>query len=144
MRSDHEFLAEDIDALAKSTADREAVRRLALNPPPSKPTGPPAHWKGSAELGGSHATGANDILALYGSLDISRIGPVWTHRLTVRDDFQRTDGSTTVERFAAAYEPRVQVAPALYGFGLTQYEHDRSLGYRSRYTVGAGVGTAQP
>ena len=138
----------EIDALAKEIGDREAVRRLAEAPPspapaptgPAKPDRPAAVWKGAFELGGSHSSGSTDILALYGSLDISRAGPVWTHRLTMRDDFQRTDGDTTVEPFAAAYEPRVQIAPSLYGFGLTQYEHDRSLGYRDRYTLGLGAG----
>ena len=139
--------AAEIDALARTVADREAARRLAAAPSPSAPrpqTAPPspapAVWKGKAELGGSHSTGTKNILALYGSVDVSRAGPVWTHRLTLRDDYQRTDGTTTVERFAAAYEPRAQLAASLYGFGLTQYEHDRSLGYRDRYTLGVGVG----
>jgi putative salt-induced outer membrane protein len=141
--------AGEIDALGKAAADRAAARRLAataaastppVRPKPVAAPPTPVQWKGTAELGGSHATGVSEVLALYGSLDVSRVGPVWTHRLTVRDDFQRTDGLTTTERFAAAYEPRVQIAPAMYGFGLTQYEHDRSLGYRNRYTLGAGVG----
>jgi putative salt-induced outer membrane protein len=145
----HPRSSAEIDALAKTVADREARRRLALaapdGPAPSKPkraAPPPAPvtWKATAELGGSSATGKKDVVALYGSLDVSRIGPVWTHRLTAREDFQRTDGSTTTDRFAAAYEPRAQIATGTYAYGLTQYEHDRTLGYRNRYTVGAGVG----
>lgn len=141
--------ASEIDTLAKTISDREAARRLAAAPPAPAPVAPaaavappkpPAVWKGTAELGGSHSTGTKNILALYGSVDISRVGPLWTHRLTVRDDYQRSDGVTTVERFAAAYEPRVQIAPSVYAFGLTQYEHDLSLGYRDRYTAGLGVG----
>lgn len=135
--------AAEIDALAKTAAGHEAARRFAAAPrsAPAAPSSPaPAVWKGSAELGGSHSTGTKNILALYGSVDISRVGPVWTHRLTVRDDYQRSDGVTTVERFAMGYEPRVQMASSLYGFGLTQYEHDLSLGYRDRYTLGVGLG----
>lgn len=142
----HPRSSAEIDALAKMVADREARRRLAQagpkhsTPERLKPPAPPVKWKATAELGGSSATGKKDVVALYGSLDVSRIGPVWSHRLTAREDFQRTDGSTTTDRFAAAYEPRAQIATGTYAYGLTQYEHDRTLGYRNRYTVGAGVG----
>ena len=139
--------AAEIDALAKTLSERETARGLAAAPPSPAPRpraaqapAVPTIWKGTAELGGSHSTGTKNILALYGSVDVSRAGPVWTHRLTMRDDYQRSDGVTTVERFAAAYEPRVQFASSLYGFGLTQYEHDLSLGYRDRYTLGVGLG----
>jgi putative salt-induced outer membrane protein len=97
-------------------------------------------WKGQFEVGGSRTTGNTDTLGLYGAIKGERKGLHWTHSLTARIDYQRTDGQPTTERILAAYQPRYLLSPGFYTYGLTQYEHDRSLGYRDRYTAGAGLG----
>lgn len=152
--------AAEIDAIADAAGDMAAQSRIArINPPPPAPAPPritpqqavlaqtlvppppkPIEWKGTMELGGSRSTGSTEAVGIYGALDVSRVGPNWTHRLVSRGDYQETNRNPTTERFNAAYEPRVNLRPGLYAFGLAQYEHDRFLGYRHRYTTGLGAG----
>lgn len=115
-------------------SDAVAVAAVTTQPPQ------PAVWSGSAELGGSQATGSSDVLGAYGAVDLTRTGPVWEHRFTSRAEYQETDGRPSTQRFGLAYEPRVKLRPGLYSFGLAQYEHDRFLGYSQRYTLGTGLG----
>lgn len=143
------------DSLAEIDALAQALAVPAPEPPPhqqaavvetagaaekAKPEIAAAGWKGSIELGGSIAQGASDVAGGYGVLDLTRAGPVWSQRATLRGDYQQTDGRTTTQRFSLAYEPRARVSDSGYAFGLAQYEHDRILGYSGRYTVGAGLG----
>lgn len=133
---------EEIDALATGyldpapvVADPEPPPLLAYEPPP-----PPVIWKGALELGGSQVSGATDVTGAYGSVDLARKGGRWTHRLNGRADYQRTQGAPTTDRVSLAYQPQVHLGPRLYAYGLTQYDHDRPLGVRTRYTAGAGLG----
>jgi len=98
------------------------------------------NWKGEVEIGASRATGNTDSLGAYGSLKLGKEGLRWRHEITSRLDYQRTDGQTTAQRFAAAWQPNYKFDERFYAFGLTQYEHDLLLGYDSRYTGGAGIG----
>lgn len=141
--------AEEIDALARSIPkDVAAIARaeagdlttepdiILVTPLPAKPD----PWKGGVELGGSRATGVTDTLGVYGSVNLTRTGPVWTHRVSGRFDYQDTNGVRSVERYAAGYEPQVRLNERLYSFGVAQYEHDRFLGYADRVTLGVGFG----
>jgi putative salt-induced outer membrane protein len=145
-----------IDAAAAERPDAAAAEKAAAisptSPPPIavEPAGPielpevaaapKPDWKGAVELGGARMAGTTDQMALHGSLDLSRASAAWTQRFTAKADYQETDGAKTTERFSLAYQPQLRLRPDLYAFGLGQYEHDRFLGYRSRYTVGAGAG----
>ncbi|HWL46892.1 MAG TPA: DUF481 domain-containing protein [Sphingomonadaceae bacterium] len=100
------------------------------------------NWKGQAEIGGSRSTGNTRSLGVYGSINLTKEGLRWRHQLTGRADLQRTGGVTTAERFTFAWQPNYKFDDRLYAFGLGQYEHDRLLGYRSRYTAGTGIGYA--
>lgn len=99
-------------------------------------------WKGSIEVGGSRSTGNADALALYGAVTLDREGLKWRQALTARADYQRTDGTTSVERITAAYQPQYKFSDRFYGYALAQYEHDRFLGFDDRYTAGPGIGYA--
>jgi putative salt-induced outer membrane protein len=100
------------------------------------------NWKGQIEGGASRSTGNTSSLGVYGALNLTKEGLRWRHQLTARADFQRTGDVTTAERFALAWQPNYKFDDRLYAFGLGQYEHDRLLGYSSRYTAGAGIGYA--
>lgn len=136
--------AGEIDVLASQAKDPPSP--AAEVAPPS--TGEERHiaasrpWKGEVEIGGGRSTGASKTLRLYGAFDVSRITDAWTHRLTARADYQQTNGATTTERFAVAYQPQLKVNSLFYAYSLGQYEHDQSLGYRDRFTLGAGLGVA--
>lgn len=114
----------------------KAQRAVTAPPPPS-----PVIWTGQGELGGFRSTGTIDELGLAASVNLKRAGPRWTHLFRARVDYRRTDGSTSRESFLAAYEPRLQVSPRTFIYGLTQFERAPYLGYRERYTASAGFGS---
>lgn len=98
------------------------------------------NWKGEVELGASRSTGNTDSTGIYGAVKLTKEGLRWRHQITSRADFQRTNGITTTDRFAGAWQPNYKVDDRFYAYGLGQYEHDRLLGYDTRITAGAGVG----
>jgi putative salt-induced outer membrane protein len=97
-------------------------------------------WKGELEAGASRSTGTTRSLGVYASAKLARDGLNWRQKFSARLDFQQTDNITTTERLIAAWQPNYKFDERLYAYGLTQYEHDRTLGYNSRFTIGAGVG----
>ena len=136
---------EEIDAFASTYEADPAVDPVESEEPIVLAVAPEAApervvWKGAVELGGSHVSGANDVVGAFGSLNLSRKTRKWTHRLTGRADYQRTGGNPTTDRVSVAYQPQLHMGPRLYAYGLTQYDHDRPLGVLTRYTAGAGLG----
>lgn len=137
--------AAEIDGLAadyyaqlsarKAAEAQEARDRIAA-------AGPLSLWKGSIELGGSRSTGNSRVLDVYGGVDLSRVGIRWTHKLSGRVEYQETTGTPSAQRAVFAYQPQMRLDSVFYAYGLGQYEHDRFLGYRNRYTAGAGVGVS--
>ena len=97
-------------------------------------------WTGQLELGGSWATGNTRTLGVYGAAKLKRSGLDWQHDLSLRLDYQETDKVPTTERAIFGWQPRYKINPTYYAYGLTQYEHDRFLGYRHRLTAGVGLG----
>jgi putative salt-induced outer membrane protein len=97
-------------------------------------------WKGELEAGASRSTGTTRSLGVYASAKLTRDGLDWRQKFSARIDLQQTDNVTTTERMIAAWQPNYKFDERLYAYGLTQYEHDRTLGYTSRFTLGAGLG----
>ncbi|SNS35884.1 putative salt-induced outer membrane protein [Sphingomonas laterariae] len=97
-------------------------------------------WSGELEFGASRATGNTRTLGLYGAAKGEREGLRVRHRFNGRADVQETNNETTTERWLLAYQPNFKFDDRLYAYGLGQYEHDRFLGYDSRYTLGGGFG----
>jgi len=120
-------------AAAKAAKSSEARARLAE-------AGPLSLWRGDLELGGSRSTGSADSMQLYGAAKLSREGLNWTQKLSTRLDYGEVGHIKTADRFVLAYQPRLKLDQASYGYALAEYEHDRFLGYRDRYTVGLGFG----
>jgi putative salt-induced outer membrane protein len=131
-------IPKDVAAIARAEAGDLAPPSDVILVTPLPARVPP--WKGAAELGGSRATGDTDTLGVYASLDLSRAGPIWTHRVNARFDYQDTNGVRSVERYGFGYLPQVRLTEGLYSVGVAQYEHDRFLGYQDRYTLGFGFG----
>ncbi len=129
MTADHD---RDVAAKAKAKADAERERLASA--------GFFSLWKGQVEFGGSWSTGNTRTLGAYGAVKAQRSGLNWQHDLSLRADYQETDKKATTERIVAAWQPRYKFDPNYYTYGLTQYEHDRFLGYQHRLTAGAGLG----
>jgi putative salt-induced outer membrane protein len=93
-----------------------------------------------ATFGASRSTGTTRTFGVYASAKLARDGLNWRQKFSGRLDIQQTDNVTTTERVIVAYQPNYKFDERLYSYGLTQYEHDRTLGYDSRFTLGAGLG----
>ncbi|TKD52257.1 DUF481 domain-containing protein [Sphingomonas baiyangensis] len=96
--------------------------------------------KGRAELAAFETTGNTQNIGLSGKLDLRREGLRWRHKLALQADYQESFGITARERYVAAYEPNYKFHDRLYAYGALQYESDRFLGYRDRYSASSGVG----
>jgi len=120
-------------SLAKAEKSEAARARLAAASPLSL-------WSGDLEFGGSRSTGSADAMQFYGAAKLSRDGLNWTQKLSTRLDYGEVEHRRTTDRFVLAYQPRLRLDQFGYGYGLAEYEHDRFLGYRDRYTVGMGLG----
>lgn len=98
------------------------------------------NWSGEGQIGGFQSSGNTDEVGVSAALALNREGIDWEHRLRLAADYRRLDGATSREQFLASYEPRYQLSPRLFAFGLAQYERDRRQGYSSRYSVSGGLG----
>ncbi|TCP34013.1 DUF481 domain-containing protein [Sphingomonas sp. BK235] len=97
-------------------------------------------WSGRIEAGGFVSSGNSNITGLTGSLDLTREGLRWRHRVVAQADFQRTDGVTSRARYTAGYQPNYKINDRAYIYGNAQYESDRFLGYDSRFAISSGIG----
>ncbi|MCW3837906.1 YdiY family protein [Sphingomonas canadensis] len=96
--------------------------------------------KGRIELGAYRSTGNTDNIGLLAAFELRREGLEWRHKLRGRMEYQESQGRVTQERYLAAYEPNWKFDDRAYLYGAAQFERDRFLGYRERYSVSAGIG----
>lgn len=100
----------------------------------------PRIWTGRGELGGFRSTGSTSELGMMGALTVNyRIGR-WQHVMKGALDYRRSNGQVSQENWLLSYEPRFQLDPDMFFYGLAQYEHAPFVGYDQRYTVSAGLG----
>lgn len=97
-------------------------------------------WTGRAQLGGFVTTGNTNTSGITGTLDLTREGLEWRHKLSGQADYQRSLGITTREHYLAAYEPNWKIDSRRYVYGAAQFESDRFFGYSERYSASAGAG----
>tara|TARA_B100000678_G_scaffold267915_1_gene253823 strand:+ start:556 stop:1503 length:948 start_codon:yes stop_codon:yes gene_type:complete len=97
-------------------------------------------WSGEGQMGAFMSTGNSDDTGLSVALKVKREGIDWTHALRANADYQRSNGTTSRERYSVAYEPRYDIGENLFAYGLAQYEHDRFQGFENRYAISGGVG----
>lgn len=124
----------DMAVAAKKQADERARIARLSNPNPL------VNWKGEIEAGASRSTGNTRNVALFAGGKAEREGLYWRHTVIARLDLQSTDDVTTTERITASWQPNLKFDDRFYAYGIGQYEHDRFLGYDSRYTLGGGIG----
>ena len=104
----------------------------------------PVPWKGKGELGGYLAKGNSDYFGINAGVSLKHEGEIWRQTVKAQADYQENDGEATRQRFVFAYQPNLRVNDRTYVYGLTQYEHDRFLGYDSRYSLSTGIGYRSP
>lgn len=126
-----EFQAAEAARVAAAAAAEEAEIRSA---------GLFDNWSGQGQIGAFQSSGNTDRIGVTLALGLERTGIDWTHKFAAEADYQRTDGETSREQFAAVYEPNYRLSDRLFAYGLAQYERDRIQGYVARYAVSGGLG----
>jgi putative salt-induced outer membrane protein len=98
------------------------------------------NWTGQGELGGFITGGNADTKGLSAGIALTREGEKL--RLNVRGsaDYQRSNGVTSNEQFAAAFEPNYKFNERLFAYGLAQWDRDRPQGIDARYLLSGGLG----
>jgi putative salt-induced outer membrane protein len=135
--------ASEIDALdrafqatlAQRTEAEKARREEAI-----RTAGVLDNWHGKGQIGAFQSSGNSHDIGVSLALDLQRQGIDWQHKLTATIDYQRSNGRTSRERYLFAYEPRYNISPDLFTYGLAQYERDRIQGFDSRYSLSGGLG----
>ena len=97
-------------------------------------------WKGEGQIGASQSSGNTESAGLSAGVALARKGIDWTHKLRAQADYQRTNGRTSVERYLAELEPQYRINDRTFAFGLGRWEHDRILGYDTRWNLSGGLG----
>ncbi|MBW3168294.1 DUF481 domain-containing protein [Qipengyuania flava] len=123
-----------ITLAARRAAEAEAERTALINADMFD------RWTGEGELGAFQSSGNTESVGVAAALRLDREGIDWSHSIRLRADYQRQNGSTSREQFAASYEPRWQFDENIFAYGLAQYERDRIQGFSSRYSVSGGLG----
>ncbi len=123
-----------ITLAARRAAEAEAEQTALIN------AGMFDRWSGEGELGAFQSSGNTESVGVAAALRLDREGIDWTHSIRLRADYQRQNGSTSREQFAASYEPRWQFDENIFAYGLAKYERDRIQGFSSRYSVSGGFG----
>lgn len=98
------------------------------------------NWKGEGQIGASYSSGNTKSAGLSGGVALARKGIDWTHKFRAQADYQRTNGRTSVERYLVELEPQYRLSDRGFVYGLGRWEHDRILGYDSRWNVSGGLG----
>ena len=98
------------------------------------------NWTGQGQLGGFRSTGNTTNTGVSAGLKLTRDGLKWRFKFNALADYQRSNGTTTKEQFAASLEPNYKFDDRLYAYGLAKYERDRFQGFSARYSTSAGIG----
>lgn len=98
------------------------------------------NWKGEGQIGASQSSGNTESVGLSAGVALARKGIDWTHKFRAQADYQRTNGKTSVERYLSEIEPQYRINDRTFAFGLGRWEHDRILGYDTRWNLSDGLG----
>ncbi len=98
------------------------------------------NWKGDGQVGASQSSGNTKSAGFSAGVALSRKGIDWTHKLRAQADYQRTNGRTAVERYLVELEPQYRIDDRAFAFGFGRWEHDRILGYDTRWNTSGGLG----
>ena len=98
------------------------------------------NWKGEGQIGASQSSGNTKSAGLSAGVALARKGIDWTQRMRAQADYQRTNGQTSVERYLVELEPQYRINDRAFAFGLGRWEHDRILGYDTRWNLSGGFG----
>ena len=97
-------------------------------------------WRGEGEAGFGVTSGNTEELSAMLGLSLVRDGMTTRHKFAAKVDYQRTNGSTSREKYGASYGLDYLFYDGLYVYGLVGWEQDSFAGFARRFTESAGVG----
>lgn len=97
-------------------------------------------WSGEGEVGASVTTGTTKNKTLALGINLKKDGLNWRHKLVGIVNYQRSDDTTTADRYLASYQGDYKFSSRLFVYGLVQWEQDRFAGFDRRYTESLGAG----
>ncbi|OYX65103.1 MAG: hypothetical protein B7Y88_10580 [Sphingomonadales bacterium 32-64-17] len=142
-RSTNPDAAEELNALHEAFKNSRAeAERLAAAEEERRirEAGLLTNWSGEGQIGAFQSSGNTESIGLTAALALTRKGIDWTHKMKLSADYQRTDGETSRKQWLASYEPRYQLSPRGFTYGLAQFESNRFQGFNGRYALSGGLG----
>lgn len=95
---------------------------------------------GQGEIGLTRSTGNTDSTGVALRVNLTKKTRNWKHGVRATVDYQRSNGVTRKQRYAAGYEGNVRLSDRLYTVAVLGFERDSFAGYSSRFTESLGVG----
>src|SRR6266704_2068837 len=71
---------------------------------------------------------------------LAKDGIDWRHKIIASANYQRSNGTTTANRYLASYEADYKFTARLFALGLVQWEQDKFAGFNRRFTESPGLG----
>src|SRR3546814_8699853 len=132
-----EQLAEIDALLADYRARRPAEKRAAADAARARLAQAKfwENWKGEGQIGASQSSGNTDSTGLSLGIALNRKGIDWNHRMMAQADYQRTNGTTTDQKFIAEYEPQARLGDRAFAFGFGRWERDKMQGFGARWSA---------
>jgi putative salt-induced outer membrane protein len=135
--------AGEIDALYDEFREGQAARAAARREEEQRAirqAGLLDRWAGRGQIGAFQSTGNSDSVGVTASLNLTRTGINWQHRVRAALDYQESEGVTTREQYFLSYEPRLEISPRMFVYGLGQWDKDEFQGFGSRIAASGGLG----
>ena len=125
----------NLAALAKAKADEEAEQKRR------EAAGFFNNWTGRGELGGFITGGNSDSKGLAAGIALTREGEKVRLNFRANADYQKSNGVTSNEQFAVAFEPNYKFNERLFAYGLAQWDRDRPAHTLARPELDHDVGS---
>jgi len=97
-------------------------------------------WSGEGEVGASLTTGTSKNTNVAVGATLAKDGIDWRHKIIASANYQRSNGTTTANRYLASYEADYKFTARLFALGLVQWEQDKFAGFNRRFTESPGLG----
>jgi putative salt-induced outer membrane protein len=133
-------IGEEIEALAKKELAAAQTKAAAERQARLSSQGYFDGWDGEGQLGFGMSRGNTHETTGTLGLKLQKESLRFRHTITALADYGRTDGTTTREKFNAAYALNYKFNGHMYIYGSGMWERDKFAGYSRRFTESLGIG----
>jgi len=133
-------IEDEIDALAKTELAAAQTKAADERQARLSHQGYFDGWDGEGEFGFGMSRGNTHETSGTLGLKLEKESLRFRHTVTALADYGRTDGTTTREKFNAAYALDYKFNDRIYAYGSGMWERDKFAGYSRRFTESLGIG----